>query len=136
MSFSLAQILKFESTWLTFLALGAFTALVLHLFTVPASLRRLPKVPIVPLLWSYVSGKVEDSRIKRIIIPFSKQKGEDIVVVYAFGLRIVYDLDHKASLSNTTGYLSLTTFSILIAKDLAEDINMWPKEDPPSASRI
>jgi hypothetical protein len=64
-------------------------------FTPPAELRHLPRVPILPLLWSYVKGEVEDIRIKKLIVPFANQQKEGVVVVYALGRWIVHVLDHK-----------------------------------------
>ncbi|THU85194.1 cytochrome P450 [Dendrothele bispora CBS 962.96] len=47
-------------------------------FIPPAELRHLPRVPILPLLWSYVRGEVEDVRIKRLIVPFANEQKEGI----------------------------------------------------------
>ncbi|THU94005.1 hypothetical protein K435DRAFT_566590, partial [Dendrothele bispora CBS 962.96] len=47
-------------------------------FTPPAELRHLPRVPILPLLWSFVKGEVEDVSIKRLTVPFAKQQKEGI----------------------------------------------------------
>ena len=67
-------------------------------FTVPRQLAHLPKVPILPLLWSYASGEAESDRIERLILPFANERGEGVVVVYALGRWIVHCLDAKVIL--------------------------------------
>lgn len=67
-------------------------------FTPPAELRHLPRAPILPLLWSYASGEVEDVRIKRLLLPFANKQGEGLVLVYALGRWIVHVLDHQVLL--------------------------------------
>lgn len=64
-------------------------------FTVPAHLRHLPCVPIFPLLKSYLSGEVEDVRLRRLILPFANEKGEGVVLVWALGRWMVHLLDEK-----------------------------------------
>jgi len=64
-------------------------------FTVPAHLRHLPCVPIFPLLRSYLSGEVEDTRLRRLILPFANEKGEGVVLVWALGRWMVHLLDEK-----------------------------------------
>jgi hypothetical protein len=64
-------------------------------FTVPSHLRHLPCVPIFTLLKSYLSGDVEDTRIKRLILPFANEKGEGVVLVWALGRWMVHILDEK-----------------------------------------
>ncbi|TFY79240.1 hypothetical protein EWM64_g4773 [Hericium alpestre] len=94
---------------------GVFALLsvyVVRALTPPPNLRHLPKVPLIPLLWSYFSGEVEDVRIKRLILPFAKEGTEGAVLVYAFGRWIVHVIDHK------------------IVKDLSANIALWPKEEP------
>ena len=76
----------------------ALCALVVKQFTPPSELQHLPRVPILPLLWSYAKGEVEDIRIKKLIVPFANEKGEGVVVVYALGRWIVHVLDHKVRL--------------------------------------
>ncbi|TFY70743.1 hypothetical protein EVG20_g2277 [Dentipellis fragilis] len=100
--------------WALSLAACAISIIAIaRVFTPPAALRHLPKVPILPLLWSYFRGEVEDVRIKRLIVPFANERNEGVVLVYAFGRWIVHVLDHK------------------IARDLSADIATWPKEVPP-----
>lgn len=69
--------------------------LVLSAFTVPAHLRHLPCVPIFPLLKSYFTGEVEDTRIRRLILPFANEKKEGVVLVWALGRWMVHILDEK-----------------------------------------
>lgn len=57
---------------------------------VPAHLRHLPKVPVMPLLLSYLSGEVEERRVKRIIIPFAQKAGNDVVLVFCLGEWVVH----------------------------------------------
>jgi hypothetical protein len=54
--------------------------------------------PIFPLLKSYLSGEVEDTRIKRLILPFGNERGEGIVLVWALGRWMVHILDEKVCL--------------------------------------
>ena len=65
------------------------------LLTPPPELRHLPRVSVLPLLWSYITGEVEDARIKRLIVPFANKADEGVVLVYALGRWIVHVLDHK-----------------------------------------
>jgi hypothetical protein len=69
-------------------------------FTVPSHLRHLPCVPIFALLKSYLSGEVEDARIKRLILPFANEKGEGVVLVWALGRWMVHILDEKVCISS------------------------------------
>ncbi|KAI0630785.1 cytochrome P450 [Trametes polyzona] len=62
---------------------------------VPPHLRHIPKVPTWPLLWSYLSGEVEEQRVKRLILPFAKSRGTSIVLVYCLGDWMVQILDPK-----------------------------------------
>ncbi|KAK1236607.1 hypothetical protein PQX77_000159 [Marasmius sp. AFHP31] len=96
----------------------ALCVLVVKQFTPPAELQHLPRVPILPLLWSYAKGEVEDVRIKKLIVPFANEKNEGVVVVYALGRWIVHVLDHK------------------IGRDLSADIDTWPKEEPPGNAKL
>lgn len=76
-----------------------FACLLIHLifsaFTVPAHLRHLPSVPIFPLLKSYLTGEVEDTRIRRLILPFASERKEGVVLVWALGRWMVHILDEK-----------------------------------------
>ncbi|KDR84662.1 hypothetical protein GALMADRAFT_133908 [Galerina marginata CBS 339.88] len=101
--------------WQILLPFALIVFLINRAFTPPAELRHLPRAPILPLLWSYISGEVEDIRLKRLILPFANQAGEGVVVVYALGRWIVHVLDHQ------------------IAKELSDNITLWPKEEPPDA---
>lgn len=75
--------------------LSLFLLLIIKQFTVPRDLAHLPKVPILPLLWSYASGESESERIERLIVPFANERGEGVVVVYALGRWMVHCLDAK-----------------------------------------
>lgn len=66
-----------------------------RIFIVPSEVSHLPRAPILPLLWSYLSAEAEDLRIKRIILPFLNDHGHPIVLVWAFGTWIVHVLDGK-----------------------------------------
>ena len=79
--------------WVLFAYL--FIYLILSFFTVPAHLRHLPCVPILPLLKSYLTGEVEDTRIRRLVLPFANEKGEGVVLVWALGRWMVHILDEK-----------------------------------------
>ncbi|TFK38345.1 cytochrome P450 [Crucibulum laeve] len=85
-----------------------------YLLTPPAELRHLPCVPVIPLLWSFISGETENSRIKRLLLPFMQDEGEGAVLVYALGRWMVHILDPK------------------IFKEVSDDLNQWPKEAPPT----
>lgn len=65
------------------------------IFLVPSKFSHLPRAPVLPLLWSYLSAEAEDLRIKRIILPFANDHGHPIVLVWAFGMWIVHVLDFK-----------------------------------------
>ena len=72
-----------------------FVYLILSVFTVPAHLRHLPCVPIFPLLKSYLTGEVEDTRIRRLVLPFANDRKEGVVLVWALGRWMVHILDEK-----------------------------------------
>ncbi|TRM57260.1 cytochrome P450, partial [Schizophyllum amplum] len=101
-----------QEHWVLLTAVGLLVIACRRLFTPPPELAHLPRVPVLPLLWSYFTGEVEDVRIKRLLLPFA-ERGEGVVLVYALGRWIVHVLDDK------------------IAKDISADIVTWPKEEPP-----
>ena len=78
-----------------FISAVALVLYIRYLFSVPAELAHLPRVPVLPTLWSYAKGEVEDVRIKRLILPYANEKGESVVVIYALGRWIVHVLDAK-----------------------------------------
>ncbi|KAI0346712.1 cytochrome P450 [Trametopsis cervina] len=80
---------------------------------VPPELRHLPRVPVLPLLWSYLTVEAEDKRLRRLVLPFLNEKGEEVVLVWALGRWMVHILDHK------------------LATEVFADIDRFPKEDPP-----
>ena len=77
---------------LTFAALciGAY-----RLLSVPAHLRHIPTVPLWPLLWSYLSGEVEEQRVKRLVLPFARRMQTDVVLVFCLGDWMVQVLEPK-----------------------------------------
>lgn len=89
----------FHVGWQVLLPLALIVILINRAFTPPAELRHLPRAPILPLLWSYISGEVEDVRLKRLILPFANESNEGVVVVYALGRWIVHVLDHQVRLN-------------------------------------
>lgn len=84
--------------WWSFFSLAA-ALVVFQLFTVPSHLRHLPRVPIFPLLVSYLSGEVEDMRIKRLILPYANERDEGLVLVWALGRWMIHILDHRVCTS-------------------------------------
>ncbi|KAI0642425.1 cytochrome P450 [Trametes meyenii] len=66
---------------------------VYQILRVPSHLRHIPKVPIWALLGSYFSGEVEDQRIKRIVLPFARQQGTGVVLVFCLGDWMVQVVD-------------------------------------------
>lgn len=84
--------------WWSFFSLAA-ALVVFQLFTVPSHLRHLPRVPIFPLLVSYLSGEVEDVRIKRLILPYANERDEGLVLVWALGRWMIHILDHRVCTS-------------------------------------
>ena len=67
------------------------------LFVVPSKLSHLPRAPLLPLLFSYLSLEPEDQRIRRIILPFANEKEEPLVLVWTFGMWIVHIIDFEVS---------------------------------------
>ncbi|PCH41955.1 cytochrome P450 [Wolfiporia cocos MD-104 SS10] len=57
-------------------------SLILHRTTQPPpQLRDIPRIPVWPLLLSYISGEVEERRVKRLLLPFARQHQADIVLL-------------------------------------------------------
>ncbi|KAI0741969.1 cytochrome P450 [Daedaleopsis nitida] len=80
------------------LALLSLTALCFstyRLLRVPAHLQHIPTVPLWPLLCSYLSGEVEERRVKRLVLPFAKRMQTDVVLVYCLGDWMVQVLEPK-----------------------------------------
>ncbi|KAJ7503288.1 cytochrome P450 [Mycena galericulata] len=102
--------------WL--LALPLVTLLIRRLFVVPSGLGHLPRVPILPLLKSYLSMEPEDGRIRRLILPFANENQEGVVLVWVLGRWMVHILDHQ------------------IARQLSDDLALYPKEKPPNDSLL
>ncbi|RPD65776.1 cytochrome P450 [Lentinus tigrinus ALCF2SS1-7] len=78
-----------------------------RLLRVPPHLRHIPKVPLLPLLFSYFSGEVEEQRVKRLVLPFAKRMQTDVVLVYCLGDWMVQVLESK------------------LGKQLLENPNVW-----------
>lgn len=91
---------------------GLSAVLARSLFFVPPELRHLPRVPILPLLWSYLRAEEENKRLRRLILPFADRK-EEVVLVWALGRWMVHILDHK------------------VGAEVFSDPGEFPKEDPP-----
>ncbi|EJF58701.1 cytochrome P450 [Dichomitus squalens LYAD-421 SS1] len=63
--------------------------------SVPPELSHIPQVPILPLLHSYLSGEVEEQRVKRVILPFAQKSRSNVVLLFCFGEWMVHVLDAK-----------------------------------------
>ncbi|KAH7887199.1 cytochrome P450 [Phlebopus sp. FC_14] len=84
-------------------AVGAVALLLYHrIFTPPRAIRHLPRVPIFPLLRSYLLGESDDVRFQKLIMPFADEKAEGVVMVWALGLWMIYIIDHKLFVQVTT----------------------------------
>ncbi|KAH7905603.1 cytochrome P450 [Hygrophoropsis aurantiaca] len=94
MDLSLLFLFPQAAFWCSCAVLLMFWALY-RAFAVPSSLRHLPCVPLLPLLWSYLSREPDDVRIKRLIMPFADDSSEGVVVVWAMGKWMVHVLDYK-----------------------------------------
>ena len=79
------------------LGLVGLVAVAKFLFVVPSKLSHLPRAPLLPLLFSYLSLEPEDQRIRRIILPFANEKGEPLVLVWTFGMWIVHIINFEVS---------------------------------------
>ncbi|TFK86990.1 cytochrome P450 [Polyporus arcularius HHB13444] len=77
------------------LTLAALCLAAYRLLRVPAHLRHIPTVPLWPLLRSYLSGEVEEQRVKRLVLPFAKQMQTDVVLVFCLGDWMVQILEPK-----------------------------------------
>lgn len=66
-----------------------------HVFAVPTQLRHLSRVPIIPLILSYVSGETEERRTLRLLLPCAHTHDSGLVLVWAFGLWYVHCVDPK-----------------------------------------
>lgn len=86
--------LSLSLSWLT--ALAAVILLFLQrLFKPPSTLCHIPRVPIWSVLFSYVSGEVEEQRIRRIFLPFALENNTPVILVWCFGEWMVHILDSK-----------------------------------------
>lgn len=75
----------------------AISIVLYRLLSVPAHLRHIPSVPILPLLYSYFSGEVEEQRVKRLILPFAKSMNTHVVLVFCLGDWMVQVLEPQVS---------------------------------------
>ena len=95
-TFTVSGLVQDPKFWIALIPV-TLAVLIVRQLTVPRELRHLPIVPILPLLWSYISGEAENERIERLYVPFANEKGEGLVVVYALGRWISHVLDPKVS---------------------------------------
>ncbi|KAJ7680009.1 cytochrome P450 [Mycena rosella] len=102
--------------WLGVLVL--VVALVRRLFLVPSGLRHLPRVPIFPLLKSYLAMEPEDMPIRNLILPFANDRQEGVVLVWVLGKWMVHILDSQ------------------IARQLSDDLALYSKARPPNDSLL
>ncbi|KAI0774755.1 cytochrome P450 [Trametes elegans] len=77
---------------LAVLALGVG---IYRLVQVPAHLRHIPTVPLLPLIGSYLSGEVEEQRVRRLVLPFARRMNTDVVLVFCLGDWMVQILEPK-----------------------------------------
>lgn len=88
--------MTFTSTRDVLLALlAAVTVAIYRWVRVPSELRHIPKVPILPLLYSYLSGEVEEQRVKRILLPFARRARTNVVLVFCLGDWMVHVVEAK-----------------------------------------
>lgn len=106
----------------------AIAFVISRLFTVPSHLRHFPRVPILPLLVSYLSCEVENVRINSLILPYANEKGEGFLV-WALGRWMIHILDHKVRASCC--YLAITYPPLARAPNIRENLSLYPKELPP-----
>ena len=97
---------------MTYMLLALLIILAIHVYRrvcVPRHLRHIPKVPLLPLLFSYISGEVEERRIRRVILPFAQKVNTDVVLVFTLGEWMVHILDAKVTSSHVyrTKYLEI-----------------------------
>ncbi|TFY60465.1 hypothetical protein EVG20_g7409 [Dentipellis fragilis] len=97
----------------SFLACGFLVALLRQFFLVPSELRHLPRVSVPRLLLSYLTGEVENERLRRLVLPFASERGEGVVLVWALGRWMVHILDPN------------------LARIMSDNIDLFPKEAPP-----
>lgn len=91
---SVAMLQKVATAVLVLLAVAIY-----RWVRVPAHLRHLPKVPVMPLLVSYLSGEVEERRVKRVIIPFAQKARTDVVLVFCLGEWVVHIVEANVRMS-------------------------------------
>ena len=75
----------------------ALTFGVYRLFRVPPHLQHIPTVPLWPLLKSYLSGECEEQRVKRLVLPFAREKQTQVVLLYCLGDWMVQVLEPTVS---------------------------------------
>jgi hypothetical protein len=59
----------------------------------PPELAHLPYISAAPILASYLSGEVDDRRIKRLYVGAGKEEG--IVLSFMLGIWVIQVLDHQ-----------------------------------------
>lgn len=91
----------------------SFAFVYYKLFVVPRHLSHLPRVPILPLIKSYISREHDDERIRRLILPFANTDGHPLVLVWTFGIWMIHILDYQVSLVRGRNDSKLTSASQL-----------------------
>ena len=75
-------------------------------FVPPPELRNLPRAPILPLIYSYVTAETEERRTIRLLLPCAQRHQSGVVLVWAFGLWIVHCVDPKVCMDISYPYTS------------------------------
>lgn len=68
-----------------------------RLLRVPPHLQHIPAVPLWPLMASYLSGECEEQRVKRLVLPFARERQTHVVLVYCLGDWMVQVLEPTVS---------------------------------------
>ncbi|TBU22528.1 cytochrome P450 [Dichomitus squalens] len=90
----------------------------------PPHLQHIPSVPIIPLLFSYLSGEVEAQRVKRLVLPFARRIGTDVVLVFCLGDWMVQILEPKVArqmLENPHAYKKRQSKDMLLWRLIGND---------------
>ncbi|KAI1796690.1 cytochrome P450 [Ganoderma leucocontextum] len=70
---------------LVLLSVAALGFSLYRLFRVPSHIQHIPTVPLWPLMKSYLSGECEEQRVKRLVLPFAREKQTQVVLVFCLG---------------------------------------------------
>jgi hypothetical protein len=101
------------------------------LFVVPSKLSHLPRAPLLPLLFSYLTLESEDQRIRRIILPFANDKGKPLVLVWTFGMWIVHIVDLEVSIQIRGPHSSIPHLPHFQMGQTAMKDRVWVRQLPP-----